>query len=99
MPSSSFLTPAGSLQPRSARAAVTLGRVGLGHLVVVILGEGGGAAEGEHESGGKSFHHGKVLQRRVTYEDKLPSNSFRYLMDINTACLEMIWILLGTVAE
>jgi hypothetical protein len=45
----------------------------------VILGEGGGAAEGEHE-GGKSFHHGKVLQRRVTYEEKLPGNSFRYLM-------------------
>jgi len=35
-----------------------LGRVGLGHLVVVILGEGGGAAEGEREGDGKSFHHG-----------------------------------------
>jgi len=32
---------------------------------------------------------GKVLQRRVTYEEKLPSNSFGYLMEINLSYLEM----------
>jgi hypothetical protein len=28
-----------------------------GTLVVVILGKGGGAAEGEHKGDGESFHH------------------------------------------
>ena len=53
-----LLDPLGVLAAEIGESGRHLGHVGLGHLVVVILGEGGGAAEGEHEGDGKSFHHG-----------------------------------------
>jgi hypothetical protein len=50
------LTP-GVLAAEISESGRHLGHVGLGHLVVVILGKGGGAAEGEHKGDGESFHH------------------------------------------
>jgi hypothetical protein len=46
----------------------------------------------------KVFIMGKILQARFTYRERLPGNSFRYLMEINKSDLEMNRTLLGILA-
>ena len=94
-----LLDPLGVLAAEIGESGRHLSHLGLRYLVVIIRGEGNGVPKARTRAIAKAFIMGKILQARVTYREKLPGNSFRYSMEINTSYLEMNCALLGIMAE
>jgi len=53
-----LLDPLGVLAAEIGESGRHLSHLGLRYLVVIIRGEGNGAAKSENEGNSKSFHHG-----------------------------------------